>query len=236
MKPNFISEEQFAEMVKGMKSRAKEGKKVIRPMTISLRDGSSIKFTESPIPDPMIGDGLSRPIYIDREKGGVVGTRCTVESKRGHAIKPPTVSAEKPTQIQAGSNPAPSPPLLSFTFSGQLCSGKNQIQILRRKGKMHKYPNKTFKNWRAKAKIDILAHGIPSTPVDVPVVLTCHYTPGDLRTRDITGQLDAIFHLLVHAKVLKDDGLVHEAHWYRLPMNRKAPQVTLNIQPLKEMP
>ena len=135
---------------------------------------------------------------------------------------------------EAGSNPAPAP--LILTLRGQLCSGKNQIQMLWRNGRVHKYPNKTFTNWRSRSHIQIEEQQLPAvrTPtITVPVVLTCHYTPGDLRTRDITGQLDAIFHLLVYAKVLKDDGLVHESHWLRLPINRKAPKVTLCIQSLE---
>lgn len=143
--------------------------------------------------------------------------------EHGGVRKSAMPSTDRPRVIASAHAPQ------TFTLYGQLCSGKNQVQILWRNGQIHKYPNKTFTNWRAKAHLDILSQWIPLPPIEVPVVLTCQYTPGDLRTRDITGQLDAIFHLLVYAKVLKDDGLVHEVHWTRLPMNRKAPQITLTI-------
>ena len=39
-------------------------------------------------------------------------------------------------QTRAGVNPAPSPLAQSFTLYGQLCSGKNQIQLLWRNGKV----------------------------------------------------------------------------------------------------
>jgi len=62
-----------------------------------------------------------------------------------------------------------------------------------------------------------------------PVRLTCDYWPGDQRTRDVSGQLDALFHLLVYAKVLKDDGLVHDVIWRRHETNKKFPKVVMEI-------
>lgn len=164
-----------------------------------------------------------------KEHGGVGGGVM----ERDSPISPTTgtthpVAARNSRKLVA--NPAHAP--LIITLRGQLCSGKNQVQMLWRNGRIHKYPNKTFTNWRSRSHIQIEEQQLPAVrtqTITVPVILTCQYTPGDLRTRDITGQLDAIFHLLVYAKVLKDDGLVHEVHWTRLPMNRKAPQITLTI-------
>lgn len=174
----------------------------------------------------MVGGGQS--------KTGAAGERsvCTPSGMQAKAQVSRKQAEATTRTLQNG----PFPVMQSFTLYGQLCSGKNQVQILWRNGKVCKYPNKTFTNWRAKAHQDILNQSGLGLRIDVPVVLTCHYTPGDLRTRDITGQLDAIFHLLVYAKVLKDDGLVHEQHWHRLPMNRKSPQVTICIQTLEERP
>ena len=49
-----------------------------------------------------------------------------------------------------------STPFILLAITGQLVSGKNQVQLLFRRGKVHKYPNKTFTNWRAKAYVQIL--------------------------------------------------------------------------------
>lgn len=125
-----------------------------------------------------------------------------------------------------GSNPTPSP--LTLLLTGQLPSGKNQVQLLFRNGKVQKYPNKKFKDWKARSYVQIM--DLYRKPITRPVHLTCTYTPGDLRTRDVSGQLDALFHLLVYAKVLKDDGLVHDVTWRRQPMDRKQPRITLNLE------
>ena len=127
---------------------------------------------------------------------------------------------------------APSPLLL--TLYGQLVSGKNQVKLSFKHGKVHKYPDKVFTNWRSKSLAQILEQvtvDMLREPIYIsPVHLTVDYTPGDLRTRDVSGQLDALFHLLVYAKVLKDDGLVHDVTWRRREMNRKAPKVVLTIE------
>ena len=146
---------------------------------------------------------------------------------RGGAVKPPSQSCQ---------GAAPAPLLLALT--GQLPSGKNQVQLLFRNGKVQKYPNKRFTNWRATAHVQLLeqvsrcATRIPT--ITVPVRLTVEYWRGDERTRDLSGMLDALFHVLVYAKVLKDDGLVHEVTWKRYPMNRRFPKVVLTIDAFTE--
>lgn len=128
----------------------------------------------------------------------------------------------------------PASPGLCLALTGQLVSGKNQVQLSFKNGRVHKYPNKTFTNWRATAHVQLLeqvsrcATRIPT--ITVPVSLTVEYWPGDARTRDVSGQLDALFHLLVYAKVLKDDGLVHDVTWRRQAMNRKFPKVVMELR------
>lgn len=133
----------------------------------------------------------------------------------------------------AGARPALSSPL-TLALTGQLPSGKNQVQLLFRKGEVHKYPNKTFTNWRSKAYLEILeqANWGGRTIITRPVRLTVEYWPGDARTRDVSGQLDALFHLLVYSKVLKDDGLVHDVIWRRQAMNRRFPKVFMVLEAL----
>jgi hypothetical protein len=117
----------------------------------------------------------------------------------------------------------------THSIPGQLPSGKNQVQLLFRNGKVMKYPNKTFTKWRTMAGYELLSQGLPLKPIAEPVRLTCDYWPGDLRTRDVSGQLDALFHLLVYVKLLKDDGLVYDVVWRRHAVNTKFPKVVLEI-------
>ena len=132
-------------------------------------------------------------------------------------------------RLSPASNPTPSPLMLALT--GQLVSGKNQVQLSFKNGKVHKYPNKTFSNWRQRSTIELI--GQHETPcISRPVSLTVEYWPGDARTRDVSGQLDALFHILVYAKVLKDDGLVHDVIWKRQAMNRKLPKVVMQLEVL----
>lgn len=119
---------------------------------------------------------------------------------------------------------------MQLTLTGQLVSGKNQVQLLWRNGKMIKYPNKAFKDWRAAAALQIRAQRASGETITKPVRLEVNYWPGDLRTRDISGQLDALFHLLVYANVLKDDGLVHDVVWTRKWLDRKGPKVLIAVQ------
>lgn len=118
--------------------------------------------------------------------------------------------------------------MLVFELKGQLPSGKNQVQLLWRNGRMIKYPNKTFKSWREAAVQQL--QPCPVKPLTEPVELTCCYWPGDLRTRDVSGQLDAIFHLLVYGKVLEDDGLVHNVSWKREELDRKNPRLVVSVK------
>jgi hypothetical protein len=131
-------------------------------------------------------------------------------------------------------NPAPAP--LGITLNGQLPSGKNQVQLLFRNGKVMKYANKTFKTWREQSHAQIIAQANwgARTIIRKPVSLTCEYWPGDARTRDVSGQLDALFHLLVYAKVLHDDGLIYNVTWRRHGMNRKCPKVVMEVRRWEE--
>lgn len=118
---------------------------------------------------------------------------------------------------------------------GQLPSGKNQVQLLFRNGKVRKYPNKTFTNWRAASLAQITPEFFRAPNIAQPVRLTIDYWPGDKRTRDVSGQLDALFHLLVYAKVLKDDGLVWNVVWRRHEVNKQFPKVIMGIESLREV-
>jgi len=123
----------------------------------------------------------------------------------------------------------PFPPFM-VSVTGQCVSGKNQVQLLFRNGKVMKYPNKVFKDWRDRASIEIRSQFMRAPEITKPVRLTCSYWPGDKRTRDVSGCLDALFHVLVYSKVLKDDGLIYDVIWKRHEMNRKFPKIVMEIE------
>ncbi len=129
----------------------------------------------------------------------------------------------------AGSNPAPSPKRefdsAELVLVGQIKSGKNRILITRTG---HRYPPKEFQVWRDAMVLDFAKQWKRPAITD-PVRLHCQYWPGDRRTRDVSGMEDALFHVLVRAGVLKDDGLVWDCLWFRQPMNRKGPKVLITI-------
>jgi Holliday junction resolvase RusA-like endonuclease len=112
---------------------------------------------------------------------------------------------------------------------GQLTSGKNAVGITRTG---HHYPNKRFADWRADALVQLKAlKAIPKQPIDYPMHLTVNYCPGDRRTRDVSGMLDALFHLLMHAKIIEDDGLIRDVTWRWQGISKVCPKVELTISP-----
>lgn len=174
------------------------------------------------------------------EVNGRVGS--STDARRTAATSGSSCEAASQSTKSRRSESASSPPFIPYqlALTGQLPSGKNQVQLLWRNGKVHKYPNTTFTNWRAVAHRQILEqlpvdsgpYLVPTQPnITIPVSLTCEYWPHDARTRDVSGMLDALFHLLVYAKVLKDDGLIYDVTWRRHEMHRKFPKVVLEIQP-----
>ena len=119
-----------------------------------------------------------------------------------------------------------------LTVHGQLPSGKNQIRIAVRHGRIQKYPDKRFVDWRAIVLQQWASLvSLPDQPITHPVQLDVAYWPGDRRTRDVSGMLDALFHVLVKAHVLADDGLIRDVVWRTLDLNREYPKAVLTIQP-----
>lgn len=116
---------------------------------------------------------------------------------------------------------------MTFTLSGQLQSGKNRVLITRTG---HRYPPKRFQVWRdAMVKqIRQQCDGFPQ-PITHEVKLIVDYTPGDQRTRDIAGMLDALGHLLERSGLLESDGLIRGCTWEEFPMDRQRPQSVVTL-------
>lgn len=124
---------------------------------------------------------------------------------------------------------------MTFTLSGQIPSGKNQVKTAVVKGRVIHFPNKVFKAWREAMlpQLAVQAKKYIETgavlPVSSTISLECEYTPGDARTRDVSGMLDALFHLIVRAGLLVDDGLVWAVTWRRNEMDRQKPGLRFTI-------
>ena len=108
-------------------------------------------------------------------------------------------------------------------FTGQIKGGKNNMLVLR--NGMH-IPKKPFKDWRDNAVIEVKAQKIPLH--DVPCSVDILYTAGDRRRRDVPAILDAIFHVLERAGVVKDDSLIENVNFKKF-YDKELPGVLMTI-------
>jgi Holliday junction resolvase RusA-like endonuclease len=120
---------------------------------------------------------------------------------------------------------------ITFTLTGPMQSGKNRVLITRTG---HRYPPERFKVWRDThvAAIRRQCDGFPQ-PIRHRIALIVDYTPGDLRTRDVAGMLDAICHLLERSGLIEHDGLIRDCTWHEFPMDRTKPQATVTLRTLE---
>ena len=122
---------------------------------------------------------------------------------------------------------------MSFTFLGQIKSGKNNMKITR---EGRHYPNKEFAKWRSSVISQISqAYNFSFKPKDVfdkPCRITVKYWRGDNRRRDIPGMADALWHCLERATVVLDDKLFEEVHWLPQELDIKNPRTEIVIEEL----
>lgn len=132
-------------------------------------------------------------------------------------------------------------PGLRLELHGQLPSGKNQVGIqheapviLLAPATVRHYPNARFERWRREAERQLvpqLGTWRASLPLSVPMLMYVWYWPGDRRTRDRSGMLDALFHLLEHAGVIANDRLIEDPVWRTMPLDTKHPRVVIVLRP-----
>ena len=116
---------------------------------------------------------------------------------------------------------------MTFALSGQIPSGKNAV-VVTRTGM--RFPAKRFKVWREQALDQLSKQGAgQQEPINQTVSIECEYTPGDRRTRDVPGMLDALLHVIVKAGLLVDDGLVWAVTWRRNELDRENPGLKFHI-------
>jgi len=98
---------------------------------------------------------------------------------------------------------------VDLTIKGQLRSGKNNM-IVTRSG--HHVPKPKWAAWRNEVLAQIFqqrTHG----PIDKKSSIWVRYFAGDRRRRDVPGMLDALYHCLERAKIVKDDSLLDHVVW-----------------------
>lgn len=120
---------------------------------------------------------------------------------------------------------------MTIELKGQIPSGKNQQQIVMVRGRVMKFPNKRFKLWRADAAGQVALQQPGATGIAAPCRMVVKYTPGDRLRRDVSGILDAIFHLLEHVGVVENDYFIQDVDWESLPLDRAAPGAVLTLEP-----
>jgi len=132
-------------------------------------------------------------------------------------------------------------PGLRLELHGQLPSGKNQVGIQHEApvvplgpAPVHRHPNARFERWRRDAEKQLLLQigsWRASLPVSVPMLMYLWYWPGDRRTRDRSGMLDALCHLLEHAGVIANDRLIEDPLWRTMPLDKQDPRVVIVLRP-----
>lgn len=167
-----------------------------------------------------------------------------LEDRAAHAIENGTVATRKsslsgelitthgmPKPLRSvPDNTAHTASSVSFRLDGILPSGKNAV-IVTRTG--HRFPQKRFTDWRTKALAELHAQcGGSLNPITHRLALIVDYTPGDRRTRDIAGMLDAICHLLERSGLIQNDGLIRDCTWHEFDMDRNRPQTMVTLRRL----
>lgn len=120
---------------------------------------------------------------------------------------------------------------MTLYLTGQIPSGKNQV-LMTRDGR--KYPNARFKAWREEAARQLRGQRLRRTPYQHRLKIEVSYTPGDKRKRDVSGILDALFHLLERVGLVKDDSQFCDVQFWTMPVNPKLPGIWMTLAPHKE--
>ena len=227
MRPRNPTEDEYKQMLANMK-RVGGGVVGHTPLR-GANDGYVPNEAGNTVRNPrMAGNKDMAPVSLrgkSVEALDCAGRGEAYNPEAGRATKLRTKESERSTM--AGSNPAPPPQLpRELVIVGQIKSGKNRILITRTG---HRYPPKEFKAWRDEAVEDMRKQW-KQPAIIFPVSLWCQYWPGDRRTRDVSGMMDAMFHVLVKAGVLHDDGLVWNCSWFRMEMNKKGPKVLITVR------
>jgi Holliday junction resolvase RusA-like endonuclease len=110
-----------------------------------------------------------------------------------------------------------------ITIKGQVRGGKNNMLVLR--NGMH-IPSKKFKEWRDDAVLQVLTHKY--TMITEPCMHEIEYFASDHRRRDTPAILDALYHVLERAGVVKDDCLLKDLN-FRQHFDKENPRIIIKL-------
>ena len=110
-----------------------------------------------------------------------------------------------------------------IVIHSQVRGGKNNMGITRTG---RHYPNKKFKEWRDDAVLQVLTHKF--SMITEPCVAEIDYFAGDRRRRDVPAILDALFHVLERAGVVKDDCLIEDLI-FKKHYDKENPKVIIKL-------
>jgi Holliday junction resolvase RusA-like endonuclease len=118
---------------------------------------------------------------------------------------------------------------LTWTLQGQCKSGKNNMQTTKAG---HHYPLPAFATWRDDMVIQTrgAAVRLGGKPIAVPCKLSVVFRHSDKRRRDVSGLLDALFHVLERAGVVKDDSLIQDVDVATASLQRDKPSVWMRLE------
>lgn len=114
---------------------------------------------------------------------------------------------------------------MRLTIEGQIKSGKNHMQVTRTG---RHFPLKSWAIWRDSVLAQIAVQK-KEKMVDVPATITLQYWKSDNRRRDVPGMIDAIFHCLERAGIVKDDSLFINVDWTSMGIS-ESPRVEILIR------
>lgn len=119
--------------------------------------------------------------------------------------------------------------MITFSLTAQLPSDKNQVGITTRGGRVQRFPNKRFLEWRRQAAKEVMTQ-VPATGKlqTGPLYLVVDYVPSDARMRDVDGMLGALGHLCEYCGLIDNDGQIKSVNWLTLPQ-RTVPHTTIAL-------
>ena len=97
-----------------------------------------------------------------------------------------------------------------FTLTGQIKSGKNNMGITR---SGHRYPMAAWAAWRDEVVLNLRDQS-EEKQIRTPCTISFFYKEANKRRRDVPGMIDALFHCLERAGIIKDDSLFKNVYWF----------------------
>lgn len=116
---------------------------------------------------------------------------------------------------------------MKYEIKGQIKGGKNNI-VITRTGR--RFPKASWAKWRDEAVKQILAQKpLTFDIITSKVKATVLYVRGDERRRDMPATIDAIWHTLERAGIVKDDCLITELIWIDGGLSRTDPKAIIQL-------